>query len=121
MRDAFSFLLDEDVHPEAATVLGGLGLDAVSVHRLGRTGASDMEQFDAAITMGRILVTRNRDDFVNLATAAFGTNRAFPGVLVVPRSVPNHRPERIAHAVARWATRYEGPKDVGDSFVDFVG
>ena len=38
------FLLDEDLPPLAAEVARGLGLDAVSVHELGRRGNMDRDQ-----------------------------------------------------------------------------
>ena len=38
------FLFDEDLPPRIAEVDRGLGLEAESVHALGRTGLSDPEQ-----------------------------------------------------------------------------
>lgn len=114
------FLLDEDVNPAVARVARGLGLDVISVHEIGRTGSSDDEQLRFATGDGRILVTRNRDDFIVLTRTAFATNRPHAGVLIVVRRLPNHRPAVVAHALATWARRFDGV-DVGDTFLDFVG
>ena len=105
------YLFDEDLPGSAAEVARGLGLDAVTVHELGRRGLSDREQFDFAMREGRIIVTRNRDDFRKLVVAAFEASSPSPGVLVVPRSILNNAPARIAHALLRW---HEGKAPFGD-------
>ncbi|HSL85071.1 MAG TPA: DUF5615 family PIN-like protein [Thermoanaerobaculia bacterium] len=111
------FLLDEDLSPVAAETARGLGLDAVSVHEIGRRGYGDREQLDFAATENRIFITRNRDDFILLTVEAFRTGAPHAGVLVVPRSLPNHHPERIAHALRRWRDEHPDP---GTHFLDFL-
>jgi predicted nuclease of predicted toxin-antitoxin system len=101
------FLLDEDLNPTAAEVARGLGLDVVSVHEIDRLGLSDEEQLRFAAAEGRILVTRNRDDFLALTTEFFRRGAPHRGVLIVTAGLPNNRPERLAHALARW-TRERG-------------
>jgi len=96
------YLLDEDLPGSAAEIARGLGLDATSVHEIGRRGLPDPEQFQFAMQEGRIFVTRNRDDFRRLVVAAFEASAPSPGVLVVPRTLPNTAPARIAHALHRW-------------------
>jgi predicted nuclease of predicted toxin-antitoxin system len=113
------FLLDEDVKPEVAEMAGSLGLDVVSVHGLGRTGRSDEEQLEFAAAEGRILVTRNRDDYIALTRVCFATNRPHHGVLIVPWSLPNNATSAIARAIAGWAERYGG-SDPGVGFLDFL-
>lgn len=97
------FLLDEDLPPSIAEVARGLGLDVVSVHELDRRGLTDDEQLRRAAHDSRTFVTRNRDDFIHLTVEWFRAGQAHPGVLIVPRSLPNDRPERIAHALVAWA------------------
>lgn len=63
-------------------------------------------------------MTRNRDDFIRLTLAFFQTGEPHAGLLIVPRSLPNHQPERIAHALKRWQER---PGDPGAYFIDFLG
>lgn len=111
------FLLDEDLSPVAAETARGLGLDAISVHEIGRRGLGDREQLERATADGRIFVTRNRDDFIRLTIEAFQTNAAHAGVLIVPRSLPNHQPQRLAHSLRRW--KHDHP-DPGSHFLDFL-
>jgi predicted nuclease of predicted toxin-antitoxin system len=110
------FLLDEDLNPAMAEVARGLGLDALSVHEIGRRGFRDGEQLRFSTAEGRVFVTRNRDDFLRLALTFFQTGEEHAGILIVPRSLPNHQPERIAHALNRW----QAVGDRGSSFVDFL-
>ena len=111
------FLLDEDLPPSIAEIARGLGVDAVSVHEIGRRGFEDEEQLRFSASQQRIFVTRNRDDFLRLATLFFQTGEFHAGLLIVPYSLPNHRPERIAHALKRWLDR---PGDPGSHFIDFL-
>lgn len=116
---AVSYLLDEDVNPLVAVVAAGFGLDVVTVHDLGRTGYSDEQQFEYAVLNGRIVVTRNRDDYLHIARHYHSISRSFPGVLLVPYSLPDQRPEAIAHALNAWDSRFAGhPPSPGT--VDFL-
>jgi predicted nuclease of predicted toxin-antitoxin system len=96
-------LFDEDLSPLIAEVARNLGLDAVSVHKLGRRGFSDREQLVFAAAERRTLVTRNRDDYIKLTVEFYAAGNAHWGVLIVPWSMSNSRAERIAHALKRWA------------------
>jgi uncharacterized protein with PIN domain len=108
------FLLDEDLNPAVAGIGRRLGLDVVSVHEIDRRGFTDEEQLRFAGDEGRIFVTRNRDDFIRLTLSMFQTGEMHRGILIVPHSLPNHRPARIAHALERWADR------PGEHFLDFL-
>jgi predicted nuclease of predicted toxin-antitoxin system len=114
------YLLDEDLPGTAAEIARGLGLDAVSVHEIGRRGLTDPEQFAFATEEGRIMVTRNRDDFRRLVVAAFEASAPSPGVLVVPRSLPNNAPAQIAHALQRWHQAQAPFGDPGYCFFSFL-
>lgn len=111
------FLLDEDVNPAVAEISRGLGLDVLSVHEIDRRGFQDEDQLRFSTSQQRVFITRNRDDFIRLTILFFQTGKSHPGVLIVPRSLPNHLPERIAHALRRWQER---PIDPGAGFVDFL-
>lgn len=111
------FLFDEDLSPVVAETARGLGLDAVSVHECDRRGLSDEDQLELATHEQRIFVTRNRDDFILLTLEAFRAGTLHAGVLIVPRSLPNHLPERIAHALRRWRDEHPEP---GSCFIDFL-
>ena len=111
------FLLDEDLQPRAAEISRNLGLDALSVHELSRRGYTDDEQLRFAAGEERTFVTRNRDDFLLLTAEFFRTGEAHPGVLIAGRNLPNDRPERISHALKRWADTHT-PESFGA--VDFL-
>lgn len=111
------FLLDEDVNPTVATIAKGLGLDVVSVHEILRRGYDDESQLRYSASQNRAFITRNRNDFLRLSLAFFQAGELHAGVLIVPHSLPNHRPERIAHALKRWL---EGSGDPGPYFIDFL-
>ena len=111
------FLLDEDVNPAVAEIARGLGLDVLSVHEIDRRGLQDEDQLRFSASQQRTFVTRNRDDFLRLTLIFFQTQEPHAGLLIVPRSLPNHLPERIAHALRRWQER---PGDPGAYFIDFL-
>jgi hypothetical protein len=116
------FLLDEDVHPDAATAARALGLDAVSVHELGRVGGGfpDHLQLRFAAAEKRVLVTRNRDDYIRLTLAFFQTGEPHAGVLVIPFSIPNEHPGRIARALHRWQVKRASGAGPDSYTIDFV-
>jgi predicted nuclease of predicted toxin-antitoxin system len=114
------YLVDEDLSPDVAAIARGLGLDAVSVHELGRCGLPDEEQFGFAIEQNRIVVTRNRDDFIALVASAFAAGKHAPGVLIVPSTISASPPSLVAHALQRWASRYEGTEGPGLCVCDFL-
>ncbi|HEX7200976.1 MAG TPA: DUF5615 family PIN-like protein, partial [Dongiaceae bacterium] len=117
MSKEMRFLLDEDLNPAVAEIGRGLGLDVVSVHEIDRRGFPDEEQLRFAIGDGRTFLTRNRDDFLRLTVTFFEAGELHQGLLIVPYSLPNDRPELIAHALQRWADR---PGDPGPHFVAFL-
>lgn len=119
MPGGLAFLLDEDLPPTAASIARAQGMDVVSVHEIDRTGLSDEDQLLFAAAASRILVTRNRDDFIALTHRAFATNGPHHGVLLVPRSAPNTRPDVIARSIAEWADRFGG-EHPGSGFIDYV-
>lgn len=116
------FLLDEDLPPLAAEIARGLDLDVTSVHELGRTGRSDPEQLRFAAEEGKVMVTRNRDDFIRLTTEFFRTGEPHPGLLIVSRAIPSSKPERLAHSLLSWSEAREGePGNFGEYSIDFLG
>jgi hypothetical protein len=117
---ALRCLLDEDVHPEAAVAARGLGLDVTSVHEVGRRGRSDYDQLRLAAADGRIFVSRNRDDYITLTVEAFRTGEPHRGVLILPHTLPNTQPGRIARALAAWHERWEATGHPGAGFIDFL-
>ena len=88
---------DQDVGLQLVERVRALGHDVVMTREIGMTRASDASQLLMAAQQGRILVTRNRDDFVLLHDAwvrwprAWGTQPPplHAGILVVVHGVPN--------------------------------
>jgi len=117
------YLLDEDVHPAVSETARALSLDVVSVHEIERTGVAfpDDAQLSFAAAEERIMVTRNRDDFIRLTRDFFHAGEPHCGVLVVPHTLPNKDPGRIARALKRWNDAR--PVEAGPEpyIIDFLG
>ncbi len=90
----------------------------LSVHEIDRRGLQDEDQLRFSTSQQRIIITRNRDDFLQLSLSFFQTGELHGGILIVPRSLPNHLPERIAHALKRW--QQKRPGDPGPYFIGFL-
>ena len=52
------------------------------------------------------MVTRNRDDFQELNEAFYRSGEQHLPILIVTRGLPDVRPDRIAHALKRWADEH---------------
>jgi predicted nuclease of predicted toxin-antitoxin system len=115
------FFLDEDLSDEVAQIARNLGLDACSVHEVDRREMDDSEQLDYATSEGMIMVTRNRDDYLILNDEYFETGKPNCGILIVPWSLPNNQPARIAHRLNAWAQeKQSAPESFGPYVVDFL-
>lgn len=110
------FYLDEDIPRSAAKVGRGLGLDVVSALEAGPTPRPDVEHLAAAAAQGRILVSYNRDDFIEITRDAFAAGKPHAGVLILTRKLPRD-PARIAHALLRWAS---GGRRLQSYEIDFL-
>jgi len=110
--------LDEDIAPEVAVILRSLGVDATSVHELGRQGLSDREQLELAAVEGRCLVTRNRNDFIILTREFFEKGLPHAGVLILPWTVPPDNFRLVAKRIVLYAKRAGG--SATEYLFDFV-
>lgn len=102
-QGARRFLLDESIHPGAAESAWAMEVDAVSVHELRRRGRPDREQLEFAAEQGRILVTRNRGDYLHWTREFYRAGHPHAGVLLVGEGFPNDQPETLARSLRRWA------------------
>lgn len=101
-------LLDEDLSHRVAAALRGRGLDAVSVHEIGRTGLADEEQLGFASVEGRVIVTFNRADFQTLDAKWRLEGREHAGILWCgERTIPRHAIGDLVRALQDAASRYE--------------
>lgn len=116
------YLLDEDVNPATAVAARALGLDVVSVHEVDRCGPDfpDDSQLRFAAFERRIMVTRNRNDYIRLTLAFFQTAEPHYGILIVPYTLPNGHPGRIARALVRWHAVQEPAVDPEPYILDFL-
>jgi predicted nuclease of predicted toxin-antitoxin system len=115
------FFLDEDLSYVAAQIARNLDLDACSVHEVDRRELDDFEHLDYAASHQMIMVTRNRDDYQALTREYYESGKPHYGVLIVSRGLPNDRPDRIAHALKRWADeKEEAPESFGPYMWDFL-
>lgn len=118
------FLLDEDIHPAVAKAAWEMEVDAVSVHELRRRGRSDHDQLTFAADQGRVLVTRNRGDYLHWTREFYQAGRPHAGLLLVEPGLPNDQPEMLARSLRRWAQAHalvaEGDVGFGAYHVDFL-
>lgn len=118
------FLLDESIHPRVAELAWAMDLDVASVHDLRRAGHTDREQLEYAAEQDRVLITRNRGDYLYLTREFYRGSLPHRGVLLVEAGLPNDQPEMLARSLRRWAQAhsYHGDEDggFGAYHVDFL-
>ncbi len=100
------FLLDENINPVVADGLRQNELEALSARELNLLSASDHEILETATEHDLILVTRDIPDFLPLARLYIEVGRSFPGILLVPPSIPPQDPGALIDAIIRWTDRY---------------
>jgi predicted nuclease of predicted toxin-antitoxin system len=82
-------LIDEMLSASIAEQLRQRGRDAVAVDEQRELrGLSDAELFAHAQEAGRVVVTYNRDDFIELTRDSFAAGRPHAGVLILTRKLP---------------------------------
>ena len=104
------FLLDEDMSYRVAEGLRQRGVDAISVHEVGRANrqVSDADQLEFATQQGRVLVTYNRADFQALDATWRAQGRFHAGILwCVERSIPRRAIGTLIRAIAEIARQHE--------------
>ena len=99
---AFRFVFDQHVNARALKQLQARGLDVVHVSEVSLSEADDAEIFAWSIDRGRIVVTRNYQDFAPLVTAYAEAGREFPGVLFIATSVPHADAGHHVRSLLEW-------------------
>lgn len=113
------YYLDEDLSPKIAEILRKQGIDAISVYETGMAQASDREQLEYAVSGGRCLITRNRNDFIKLTVQFFNEHRKHYGILIIPHTLPGDKFSLIAKAIAKYDVKHSREK-IEPYTIDFV-
>ncbi|HZQ35997.1 MAG TPA: DUF5615 family PIN-like protein [Dehalococcoidia bacterium] len=112
------YFLDEDVEIQTASVLRSPGIDVLTTREAGRLRASDESQMEFAGRSGRVLVTRNRDDFLEQTRSFLNAGRPHAGVLIVSNAFAQQDYGGIARAIARYDAEHRD--GVPAYFFDFL-
>ena len=104
------YLLDEDISHRVATGLRQRGIDAVSVHEIGRANLEipDEDQLAFATQQGRVLVTFNRRDYETLSGRWSADGQTHAGILWCSEQTVTRRDiGGLVRALEAAAGRYE--------------
>jgi predicted nuclease of predicted toxin-antitoxin system len=100
--------LDENLSPRVAELLRARGIDAVSAHEAGNAQLDDPSQLRYAAAEGRVIVTANIVDFVELAAEAIAGNTDHAGIVLVPSTFRTDEFSAVAQAVEQIVQQYPG-------------
>ena len=113
------YYLDEDLSPKIAEILRKHHIDAISAYEVGMVQVSDREQLERASSEKRYLITRNRNDFIQLTVQFFNEHRPHYGVLIIPHTFPGDKFSLIAKAIIKHHSKHS--KGVLESYtIDFL-
>lgn len=105
------YLLDEQISPHVAEMMGKLGVDAEAVAGSALAGLDDPSIFRKAIEAGRVLVTYNIQDMSPLLGDFIRDGTGVPGVVFVDtRTLPTDDLGGLARALVRLADLVEQGK-----------
>jgi predicted nuclease of predicted toxin-antitoxin system len=110
--------LDEDISPKVSVILRQKGMDAVSAHETGMLEASDEEQLSFAAAEGRVMVTRNRDDFIALTVQFFDDLKPHRGLIIIPHTIPGSEFSKIATLLVKISKDH--PQDLEPYTIEFL-
>lgn len=96
------YLIDEDLSTDIARIARRLGLDAISIHEVGREGWTDEEQPVRAAIERRCIVTGNGRDFERLTRQFYAEGRSHAGALIVQGALRYADPAAVARALLRF-------------------
>jgi predicted nuclease of predicted toxin-antitoxin system len=93
-------------------------MDAVSAHETGMLEASDEEQLSFAAAEGRVMVTRNRDDFIALTVQFFDDLKPHRGLIIIPHTIPGSEFSKLATLLVKISKDY--PQDLEPYTIEFL-
>ena len=96
------FLCDEHIGVPVCRALVEAGYDVVHLLAVGLGGTADPRVLEFSRDQGRILLTRNYQDFAPLVEAWARSGTAFPGILFIATSVPQSHPGAHVRALTAW-------------------
>jgi predicted nuclease of predicted toxin-antitoxin system len=112
---SLAFLLDEDVSYRVAEGLRRRGVDAISVHELGRANqaVTDEEQLRLATNQGRVLLTYNRADYQALDVSWRRRGQSHAGIIWCnERTIPRRAIGDLVRAAEAVAHMHESLKSI---------
>jgi len=112
------FYLDEDISPRVAELLRKKGVNAVSAHEKDMRGASDEEQLQVAVNEKRVMVTRNRNDFIALTVRFFYDLKPHHGLVIVPHSILGSNFNLLANLLSACVKKY--PRGLEPYTIEFL-
>ena len=80
--------------------------------------ATDEEQLSFAATEERVMVTRNRDDFITLTVQFFDDLKPHKGLIIVPHTIPGFEFSKLASLLAKFSKQY--PKGLEPYTIEFL-
>ena len=110
--------LDEDISPKVSVILRKMGVDSVSAHEADMLQTSDEEQLAFAAAEGRVMVTRNRDDFITLTVQFFDDLKPHNGLIIVPHSILGSNFSKLATLLMKFSKDY--PKGLEPYTIEFL-
>lgn len=100
------FYVDENLSPEIAVQLRGLGFDATHTYEHRRAGASDEDQLEFAARNGYCIVTADQMDFLELTRRFKAAARPHAGAIIVGWPVRRAEVVKVAAMIAELAGGY---------------
>lgn len=112
-------LFDAHVLLGASERLQDEGVDVPHASDVGLADADDLTLLLCAAEAGRIVVTRNYQDFAPLARALTERGESFPGVLFLSPAIPQSDLSAHVRAVRRWC-REAGEENPVENTVGWI-
>lgn len=113
-------LFDVHVHYGACERLRGDGVDILHAGEVGLAEADDLDLLLAAAEQGRVVVTRNYQDFAPLVDALARKGESFPGVLFISPAIPQSDLSGHVRAIRRWCEQ-AGDENPVENTLGWIG
>ena len=110
--------MDEDISPKISVILRKKGMNAVSAHEAGMLETSDEEQLSFVAAEGRVMVTRNRDDFITLTVQFFEALKRHKGLIIVSHTIPGSEFSKLADLLVKFSNDY--PQGLEPYTIEFL-